>query len=216
VSDKVTDEPALDLVESPSHPLTRSPPHGRAVFIDRDGVLNAVPGLGWSPRRPEELVLLPGVLEALGRLRDAGWRTVVVSNQPGIAKGQMTEADHRAIARRLEDELRGAGVPPAGCYYCLHHPDPEQVVDQRYLARCDCRKPAPGLLRQAAAALDLDLSACWMIGDAWRDIEAGAAAGCRTLAVGAHERWLETRATAPEAVLNGLTEAVDYLLKESQ
>jgi D-glycero-D-manno-heptose 1,7-bisphosphate phosphatase len=179
-------------------------------------VLNAAPGLGWSPRRPEELVLLPGVTEALKRLQEAGWRTVVVSNQPGIAKGQMTEADHRAIAARLEDELRGAGVPPAGCYYCLHHPDPAQVVEPRYLARCGCRKPAPGLLIQAAGELDLELSACWMIGDAWRDIEAGAAAGCRTLAVGSHEPWHETRATAPGAVLNDLAEAVDYLLKESR
>jgi histidinol phosphatase-like enzyme len=103
----------------------------------------------------------------------------------------MTEADHRAVAERLEDELRGAGVAPAGCYYCLHHPDPEQVVERRYLARCDCRKPAPGLLLQAAADLELELTGCWMVGDARRDVEAGAAAGCRTVAVGHHERWDE-------------------------
>jgi D-glycero-D-manno-heptose 1,7-bisphosphate phosphatase len=178
-------------------------------------VLNAVPGLGWSPRRPEELVLLPGVVEALGRLREAGWRTVVVSNQPGIAKGQMTEADHRAVAGRLESELRAGGVALAGCYYCLHHPDPEQVVERRFLARCDCRKPAPGLLLRAAAELGLELTACWMVGDARRDIEAGAAAGCRTVAVDGHEQWDETKAIAPEAVLNDLIEAVDYILEES-
>ena len=188
----------------------------RAVILDRDGVLNQVPGLGWSPRWPEELLILPGVVEALGRLRDTGWLAVVVSNQPGIAKGQMTEADHAAVSGRLEDELREAGVAPAGCYYCLHHPDPSQVVERRYLARCECRKPAPGLLLTAAAELDLTLPACWMVGDAWRDIEAGAAAGCRTLAVGRHERWNETRAIAPAAVLNDLAEAVDYILKESR
>jgi D-glycero-D-manno-heptose 1,7-bisphosphate phosphatase len=188
----------------------------RAVFLDRDGVLNAVRGLGWSPRRPEELVILPGVVEALRRLRHAGWLVVVVSNQPGIAKGQMTEADHGAVASRLEAELSAAGVAPASCYYCLHHPDPDQVVEQRYLVRCGCRKPAPGLLLMAAGELGLDLASCWMVGDAWRDIEAGAAAGCRTLAVGHHERWDEMRATAPEAVLNDLAEAVRYILKESR
>jgi D-glycero-D-manno-heptose 1,7-bisphosphate phosphatase len=186
------------------------------VFLDRDGVLNATPGLGWSPRRPEELVLLPGVVEALGRLRDAGWLAVVVSNQPGIAKGQMTEADQGAVAARLEDELRAAGVAPDGCYYCLHHPDPDQVVERRYLARCGCRKPAPGLLLQAAAELDLELASCWMVGDAWRDIEAGAAAGCRTLGVGRHEQWDEQRAIAPEAVLDDLSEAIRYILEESR
>jgi len=188
----------------------------RAVFLDRDGVLNAVPGLGWSPRRPEELVMLPGVVEALGRLRDGGWLTVVVSNQPGIAKGQMTAADHRAVPGCLEAELREAGVAPAGCYYCLHHPDPQQVVERRYLCRCECRKPAPGLLLQSAAELDLELTSCWMVGDAWRDIEAGAAAGCRTLGVGCQERWDETRAVAPESVFNDLAGAVDHILKESR
>ena len=177
-------------------------------------MLNRVPGLGWSPRRASELTLLPGVGSALRRLRDGGWRLVVVSNQPGVAKGQMSKADHQAIVRQLEAELASEEVTLAGSYYCLHHPDAAQVVDRRYLRVCECRKPAPGLLLAAAADLRLHLPACWMIGDAWRDIEAGAAAGCRTVAVGSFEAWSEPRAVVPAAAVRDLTEAVEFILSE--
>src|SRR5437879_2248881 len=113
--------PGLDPAVPPGPRGTMSSSHLlKAVLLDRDGVITEVPHLGRSPRRPSEVVILPGVAEALRRLGQAGWRAIVVSNQPGIAKGQMTEADHEAVARQVERELANTGASLAGCYYCLH------------------------------------------------------------------------------------------------
>ena len=149
-----------------------------AVFVDRDGVINEPV---WdtrtqsfeSPYRPEDVALVPGAAEGLARL--AAFRLVLVSNQPSAAKGQTTLAALAAVHERVAELLRTAGVELDGAYYCHHHPD--------FTGPCECRKPAPGLLRDAAAELDLDLEASWMVGDADTDVTAAHAAGARAVLV---------------------------------
>lgn len=142
---------------------------GRAVFLDRDGVINRAlvrEGRPYPPANLSELEILPGVPEALATLRDRGFRLIVVTNQPDVARGtqkrETVEAINDVLRARLQlDEFR----------ICYH--------DDR--DHCSCRKPAPGLLLEAARDAQLDLSASFMVGDRWRDIEAGQRAGCATI-----------------------------------
>lgn len=142
-----------------------------AIFLDRDGTLNReVDYL----RRPEQLELLPGVGAALRDLHDAGYLLIVVTNQSGIARGLLSEATLAEIHAKLRDLLAAEGVALDHLAYCPHHPT---VGMPGYRVSCPCRKPAPGMLLDAARRLDLDLGASWMIGDSVRDLEAGRAAG---------------------------------------
>ena len=149
-----------------------------ALFLDRDGVLiEEVEYLA----RLELVKLIPGAAAVVRRFNDAGWRVAVVSNQSGVARGLLPESllpeVHREIARQLLEE---AGAKIDGFYYCPHHPTAGQGS---YRIECDCRKPKPGMLLQAARELGIDLAHSWMIGDRRTDLEAGAAAGCRTILV---------------------------------
>jgi D-glycero-D-manno-heptose 1,7-bisphosphate phosphatase len=157
----------------------------RAVFLDRDGVVNALvyrPGEGqWdSPYSLEELEVLPHAAEAVRRIKQMGFLAVVVSNQPGAAKGLCTEAWLNTLTARLRQELARGGALLDGVYYCLHHP---HALEDRYRQECSCRKPRPGLLLQAARDYGIDLGGSYLIGDRLADIEAGRAAGCRTIMV---------------------------------
>lgn len=156
----------------------------RAVFLDRDGVLIEDVHL---LTRPEQVVIPPGVPAALRALGEAGFKLIVVSNQPVVARGLVSEADVRAVNAHMESLLRGAGAPPLdGVYVCPHHPN---ATLPAYRLDCDCRKPRPGLFRRAAAEWGLDLGASFAVGDRITDIIAGARAGCRTVLVqtGRHE-----------------------------
>ncbi len=148
----------------------------KAVFLDRDGVLIRDVHL---LTRPEQVELFPCVPEALRRLDQAGFVMVVVTNQPVVARGLVSEAEveaiHRFIARRLGELARPA---PEAFYFCPHHP---RATLARYRRACSCRKPAPGMLLQAAADLDLELARSFMIGDRMSDVAAGRFAGCRTV-----------------------------------
>lgn len=145
----------------------------KAVFIDRDGVINRKMPEGDYVKSWEEFEFLPGIIEALRRLAEAGYAIFVVTNQRGISRGLMTEANLRDIHSRMEEELQRHGIILAGIYYCPHG----------YEDDCDCRKPKPGLLLRAAAEHGVDLSASVFIGDSEKDIEAGVAAGCRTILI---------------------------------
>jgi len=140
-----------------------------AVFLDRDGTINRLAAPGDYVRMPEQVELLRGAAHAVGMLRRAGYLCVIASNQRGVALGLMTEDDLTAVDARVRELLGGVDAS----YYCTH----------AIGSQCDCRKPEPGLLLRAAEELDIDLEASWMIGDAAADIDAGAAAGCRTLRV---------------------------------
>jgi D-glycero-D-manno-heptose 1,7-bisphosphate phosphatase len=163
-------------------------PKKTAVFLDRDGVINPLiyhkdVGIVDSPFTLAQFRVLPRVPRSIRLLNDLGLAVVVVSNQPGIAKGHF-DAD---LLRRFDQKLEAALKPTAAhidaIYYCLHHPQ-ATVKDLR--KRCLCRKPGIGMLAQAARDLGLSLTGSYMVGDGLTDIEAGARAGCRTVFVG---RW---------------------------
>jgi histidinol-phosphate phosphatase family protein len=131
----------------------------RAAFIDRDGTLIEERGdLG----DPADVFPIPGAVEAVRRLQEAGLRAVLVTNQSGIAKGLFSLEDYKAVQRRLEQLLQEQGVSLDRVYYCPHHPD--------VTGSCDCRKPGEGMYRKAERDLSLDLSRSFYVGDRWRDV----------------------------------------------
>jgi D-glycero-D-manno-heptose 1,7-bisphosphate phosphatase len=160
----------------------------RAVFLDRDGVLiEDVHRLV----EPGQVKVLPGVPEALARLRREGFRLVVVSNQSVVARGLATEEQVRDVSVFLQTKLIEAGAPSLdGWYFCPHHP---QAIVSAYRTDCECRKPKPGMLIRAASELGLDLTQSFMIGDRFIDVLAGARGACRTvlLQTGRHLEPLE-------------------------
>ena len=169
----------------------------RAVFLDRDGVINRAPvrdGLPYAPASVADLEILPGVPAALERLKAAGYALVVTTNQPDIARGTTTRETVDAIHARLR-----ATLPLDEIRVCPH-----DDADQ-----CACRKPRPGLLLKAPVyAVDRSI----MIGDRWRDIEAGRAAGCRATILVDHG-YAEPLTHEPDARVASLLEAADWILK---
>ena len=193
----------------------------RAVFLDRDGVINELvyyqeQEVIDSPFTPRQFQLIPGVTEALKTLSDNGYLTILVSNQPGIAKGNMTEKNFELIRQKMILELIKGGAVLDGEYYCLHHP---KAVVAKYRVLCDCRKPLPGLLLKAAGEKDINLKQSWIIGDNLSDIQTGLSAGCRTILIGTMKcdlcRLISEKNTQPNRICSDLVEAVKYLSKES-
>ena len=155
----------------------------KAVFLDRDGVINANifytdTGETEAPRTAADFRLLPGAVEAMKRLREAGYLLFVVSNQPNQAKRKATRADHDAIQARLVMVLEEAGVRIEKFFYCFHHPN---GIEPSLSGPCDCRKPSPFFLNQARDTHGLDMAQSWMVGDRESDIACGKAAGVRAL-----------------------------------
>ena len=150
----------------------------RAVFLDRDGVINQKAPGGKYVTRWEDFHLLPGVIEGIAQLNRAGLRVIVVTNQRCVAKGLLTEAELEKLHRQMCEHLAPAGATIDAIYYCPHELEPA----------CDCRKPAAGMLLEAARTHGLDLAASWMIGDSDSDIQAGKNAGCRTARLSGKKR----------------------------
>lgn len=158
----------------------------RAVFLDRDGTLNRLVyypdhGVVDSPFLPSQLSLLPGAAKAMSRLRKKGFLLILVSNQPGVAKGNMGRKDFVAIDAKLDRLLARQGTSLDAKYYCPHHPNAKLA---RFRKRCACRKPKSGMLLQAAREHGIDLRRSYMVGDGINDIKAGRKAGCRTVFIG--------------------------------
>lgn len=158
----------------------------QAVFLDRDGVINRIIyhreiGIIDTPFTAAQMKLLPGAASAVKKMNRLGLKAVVVSNQPGIAKGHFDRRTLKAITEKMERALKRGGARLDGIYYCLHHP---QAVKASYRLRCACRKPKPGLFKKAARELNLDLSKSFMVGDSITDIQAGRRAGCTTILIG--------------------------------
>jgi D-glycero-D-manno-heptose 1,7-bisphosphate phosphatase len=169
-----------------------------AVFLDRDGVINKSEvqlGIPHPPATLDDFELLEGVSEAIERVRQAGYAVVVATNQPDVARGEQPQA----IVEAMHDVVREAVAPDA--IMVCYHDDGDG---------CECRKPAPGMLHQAARNLGLNLTRSFMIGDRWRDIEAGQRAGCRTVYI--DNGYAERRPNEPDAVVTDLTEAVTWIL----
>ncbi len=148
-----------------------------AVFVDRDKTLIEDPGY---ISHPAQVKLLPGVAEAIATLRGAGYPVVVVTNQSGVARGLITEEQLAAVHQRLQELLQEHGTGVDAIYYCPYLEGPRALVES-YRRTSSLRKPQPGMLLAAARDLKLDLKASWMVGDSGIDIEAGRAAGCRTI-----------------------------------
>jgi D-glycero-D-manno-heptose 1,7-bisphosphate phosphatase len=188
-----------------------------AVFLDRDGLLNAnVPdpesGLAESPLEADGVRLLGGVGAALRRLAQAEYALVCVSNQPAAAKGKVTVEELLAVHERVLELLAREGVSLDAWRICPHHP--EGVVPE-LAGPCPCRKPAAGMLVDAARMLDVDLDASWMLGDTDADVSAGQAAGSRTGLIAypgsAHKR---AGAAIPDLLAADLGDAVTQLLHQ--
>jgi D-glycero-D-manno-heptose 1,7-bisphosphate phosphatase len=149
----------------------------KAIFIDKDGTLiNDVP----YNVAPEHITLSCKAAEGLRLFSQLGYRLIVVSNQPGVAMGYFDERELNRVWDRLDQLLHPEGVQLDGYYYCPHHPV-GSLTD--FTMECDCRKPLPGMLLQAAEDHGIDLSCSWMIGDILNDVEAGKRAGCRTILI---------------------------------
>jgi D-glycero-D-manno-heptose 1,7-bisphosphate phosphatase len=185
-----------------------------AAFLDRDGVLNElvadpVTGIAESPLEVEQVRLIPGAAAAAACLARAGFALVCISNQPAAAKGKASVAQLLAVHEQVAVLLMKEGVSFAASRLCLHH---EQGVIPELSGPCTCRKPAPGMLLDAAAALGLDLASSWMVGDTDADIAAGRAAGCKTLMIrnpaSVHKRL---QMVNPDAAAGSLADAVEKL-----
>ncbi len=149
----------------------------KAIFLDRDGTINKYVGF---LTKPEQFELIPGVSEAIKRINKSGYLAIVVTNQPVIARGDCTWEDLQTIHDKMETELGKAGAFVDAIYVCPHHRDRGFAGERvEYKFDCDCRKPKPGLVLQAAKDFNIDLSQSYMIGDSDRDIDAGRNAGCK-------------------------------------
>jgi len=176
----------------------------KAVFLDRDGTINADPGyLG----DPEKFHFLPGVIGGLKRLHDADYLIFVVSNQSGIARGFFKDEDLKRIHDKMTTALGAEGVALDGIYYCPHHP----------AERCSCRKPSPKMVLEASRSYDIDLCNSFFIGDRASDIETGKNAGCGTILVltGAGLETLQglSESQKPDHIADDLAGAVSWILE---
>jgi D-glycero-D-manno-heptose 1,7-bisphosphate phosphatase len=188
-----------------------------AIFLDRDGVLNAlvlnlITGRMESPLVPEDFQLLPGVIPALRRLQEHGYPLILVSNQPNYALGKSTWLTLGLIHHKFVTELVGGDIHFTRFCYCLHHP---KGVVPGYSGSCACRKPSPWLLLRARDDFHLSLADSWMIGDQPCDTECGRAAGLRTLRIDARsDAGTQLRASDPcaDAFAGDLAEAAEIVL----
>lgn len=175
----------------------------KAAFLDRDGVLNRKMPEGQYVTRWEEMRFLPGSAEGIILLREAGFRVIVVSNQRCVAKGLLSVAELESLHSRMCERYAAAGAPLDGVYYCPHDLEPP----------CACRKPAPGLLLEAARNHQIDLRTSWMIGDTPSDMEAGRRAGCRTALL---QDSADSEASLADVVAPSLLEAAQRILRREQ
>ncbi len=182
------------------------------VFLDRDGVINKDPG-GWTEynyvTRWEDFHFLPGVLEAMKKFEDNGYKCVIISNQQGIGKGCFTEEELAAVTENMSREIRASGGDVAGVYYCTHRKD----------ENCDCRKPRHGLFQKARRELGIqDLEGKYYVGDTERDMQAGSNTGLRTILVlsGKSSREdAENWEYKPDYVCDDLLAAVEVVLGDT-
>jgi len=176
----------------------------RAVFLDRDGVINRAlerDRKPYPPRHLDEFEILPDAAIACAKLKQAGFLLVVATNQPDVGRGtlkrEIVEMIHAEMCRRL----------PIDRVEVCYHPGGEQ-------SNCDCRKPKPGMLLRAARKLGIDLAQSWMVGDRWRDVDCGCAAGCRTIFI--DRGYAEELRQKPHFSAGNLTQAADIILRESK
>jgi len=178
-----------------------TPRVNKAVFLDRDGTIaRDVPYCS----RPEDFDLLPGAADGIRLLNQHGFKAVVVTNQSGIARGYFTEEMLAKIHHKMRRELAKSGAHVDAVYYCPHHPDDN----------CECRKPKPKMLLQAAADLNIDLQKSYVIGDKDMDIEMGQNAGCKTILIAEENKESETgkQVPCPDYVASSISNAAQWII----
>ena len=176
----------------------------KAIFLDRDGTINRHVGFLTST---DQFELLPGASDAIRRINSSVYLAIVATNQPVVARGEVTTRGLQTIHNKMETLLGKEGAYLDALYYCPHHPDkgfPGEIPSLKI--ECDCRKPKPGMLLNAANDFNIDLSQSWMIGDSETDILAGTAAGCKTILIG-------TGDFGQTVTVSSLAEAIDAILK---
>jgi histidinol-phosphate phosphatase family protein len=180
----------------------------RAVFIDKDGTL--VENVPYNAD-PAQIRLTPGAGAALVRLREAGFRLFVVSNQSGVARGLFPIEALDGVERRLRELLAADGATIDAFAWCPHHPEGTVAP---YAVACDCRKPAPGMILRLAREHGVDLARSWMIGDTPNDVEAAHRAGCRAVLLdnGGETEWLRDAPRDPDSIVPDLAAAADVIL----
>jgi D-glycero-D-manno-heptose 1,7-bisphosphate phosphatase len=181
----------------------------KALFLDKDGTL--IRDIPYNVD-PERITLCEGVADGLRLCAELGYMLIVVSNQPGIAKGYFNESALDNAHRKLIELLNAENIELHAFYYCPHHQDGNVA---RYSIRCQCRKPAPGLLLQAARDHGIALSDSWMVGDILNDIEAGNRAGCRTILIGNgnETEWDITAARIPDHIVSDVYAAAKIIAR---
>lgn len=190
----------------------------KAIFLDRDGVVNELVyypehGIVDSPFTVEQFKLYPDVAQAINKFHEKGFKVIIVSNQPGIAKEYYSIETFEEIRAKVREELAKEGAFLDGEYYCLHHP---KAKVEKLRMDCDCRKPKPGLLFQAAKDKSIDLSQSWMIGDGLTDIKAGKSAGCKAILIGKMKcelcRLMDEMDARPDVIAENLLDATRIVL----
>ena len=162
----------------------------KAIFLDRDGTLNKYVGFLTDIN---DFELLDGVAEAIKQINESGYLAIVASNQPVIARGEVTLEELQEIHNKMETLLGQKGAYLDAIFYCPHHPHRGYEGERpEYKIECECRKPKPGMLLAAAEKYNIDLAASWMIGDSDNDIEAGLAAGCKVIKINTNSSELNS------------------------
>jgi D-glycero-D-manno-heptose 1,7-bisphosphate phosphatase len=189
----------------------------KAAFLDRDGIINELVyfpehGIVDSPFTPEQVRLTPFAIQAVNRFHDMGYKVIVISNQPGMAKGHFDEPSFDLMSNKMRELLRKGNATIDGEYYCFHHPN---GVRKEYSRVCDCRKPKPGLILKAAREHDISLADSFMLGDGSIDVKAGRDAGCTTILVASTNdllmRILSEQDARPDYIARTLEDAVQIV-----
>jgi len=194
----------------------------KAIFIDRDGVLNEMVydsnhGIFDSPFNPEQVKIKAGAIELVRGAKELGYKIIIITNQPGIAKGTLTFPNLEKINKKIIESIGTEFIDDI--FICPHHPKGLLDIDSNYITDCDCRKPKPGMILQAATKYNIDLTKSWMIGDGITDIQAGSAGGCKTILVAnlkiEHLQMFKEYNIVPDIIAPTLNEALIKIRRDN-
>jgi D-glycero-D-manno-heptose 1,7-bisphosphate phosphatase len=181
----------------------------KAIFLDRDGVINVEKNFVLSP---DEMELLPGATEAIQKINLSDYLVIVVTNQSAVARNLISLEVLHEIHHKLRKDLKDGNASVDAIYYCPHHPDFDpQKGNPEFTMECECRKPKPGMLFDAANDLNVDLRNSFLIGDSQRDIIAGKKAGCMTIGVRTGKN-IENSSIKPDYIFDDILMAINYIL----
>ena len=183
----------------------------KAVFLDKDGTI--IPDVPYNVN-PDLITLKEGVIEGLELLKNEGYIFVVISNQAGVARGYFKYSELEKVKQKMDFLLNKKAIQIEAYYFCPHHPDGKVT---EFAKKCNCRKPEPGMILQAAKDLEIDLPQSWMIGDILNDVEAGNRAGCKTVLVdeGNETEWMSGTFRTPTYVASYFLNAAEYIVKNA-